>query len=153
MNMPRKPATEAALYVRLPANAVDKLDRAAEILGVHKKDLVAGLVTKYVDPDTRRGLNGLGQLSQPRRVTVDLGGSAVSVGSYSFQPYELPEVLTAEQASQLLQIPEPTLLELAESGQLPGRKLGTVWRFARVALVEWLSQPQSRSAKPPTGGA
>src|SRR6266511_2588119 len=138
--MPRKVATEGALYVRLPAAAVDKLDRAAEILGLHKKDLVAGLVTKYVDPDSRRGLDELGQLAaQPRRVTVELGDQSVTVGSYSFQPFELPEVLTSEQASQLLQIPEPMVLELAKAGQLPGRKLGTVWRFSRVALVEWLA--------------
>lgn len=144
---------EGALYVRLPTAAVDKLDRAAEILGVHKKDLVAGLVTKYVDPYSRRGLDELGQLSQPRRVTVELGDSEVSVGSYSFHPYELPEVLTAEQASQLLQIPETTVLELAESGKLPGRKLGVVWRFSRAALVQWLSDPPSRATKPPKAGA
>src|SRR4051812_3698576 len=67
------PQPEGALYVRLPAKAVDKLHRAAEALGVHKKDLIAGLVSKYVDPDSRRGLSALGALSQPRRVTVDLG--------------------------------------------------------------------------------
>jgi excisionase family DNA binding protein len=150
--MSRKPASEGALYVRLPAIAVDKLDRAAEILGVHKKDLVAGLVTKYVDPDSRRGLDELGQLSQPRRIAVELGDQqGVAVGSYSFQPYELPEVLTAAQASQLLQVPEATVLELAESGQLPGRKLGAVWRFSRAALVQWLAEPQSRSTKPRKG--
>jgi excisionase family DNA binding protein len=149
--MPRKPANEGALYVRLPAIAVDKLDRAAELLGLHKKDLVAGLVTKYVDPDSRRGLDELGQLSQPRRVTVELGDNNVSVGSYSFHSYELPEVLTSAQASQLLQVPEPTVLELAESGQLPGKKLGAVWRFSRVALVQWLAEPQGHSTKPHRG--
>src|SRR5215831_7269656 len=126
--MSKKTPPETALYVRLPAKAVDKLDRAAEILGVHKKDLVAGLVTRYVDPDSRQGLDELGQLSQPRRITVALGeASGVSVGSYSFQAYELPEVLTPEQAGQLLQIPESTVLELAEGGKLPGRKLGSLW--------------------------
>ncbi len=57
--MPRKSSPEGALFVRLPATAVDKLDRAAEALGVRKKDLVAGLVTRYVDPDSRRGLQEL----------------------------------------------------------------------------------------------
>jgi excisionase family DNA binding protein len=145
--MSRKPKTEEPLYVRLPAAAVEKLDRAAKTLGVHKKDLVAGLVTRYVDPDSRRGLEELGQLSQPRRVTLELGEQAVAVGSYSFQPYELPDVLTAEQAGQLLQIPEATVLELAESGELPGRKLGSVWRFARAALVEWLAAPDRRRSR------
>jgi excisionase family DNA binding protein len=141
--MPRKTVEEGALYVRLPSAAVDKLDRAADLLGVHKKDLVAGLVTKYVDPDSRRGLDELGQLSQPRRVSLETADGTLPVGSYSFQPYELPEVLTVEQASQLLQVDEATVLALAEAGQLPGRKLGTVWRFARVALVQWLAAPAS----------
>src|SRR5690349_14070270 len=125
--MPKKaPPIEGALFVRLPAEAVDKLDRAAERLRMRKKDLVAGLVSKYVDPDSRRGLAALG----------------ATFGSYSFQPYEAelpPEVLNAEQAGQLLQIDPTLLVEMAEAGKLPGRKLGDAWRFSRAALVTWLS--------------
>lgn len=139
--MSRKPAPDGALYVRLPTNAVDKLDRAAQTLGVHKKDLIAGLVTKYVDPDSVHGLDELGQLAQPRRPAGPGSDGGATVGSYSFRPYELPEVLTAEQAGQFLQIPESVVLELAEAGRLPGRKLGAVWRFARAALVDWLARP------------
>lgn len=138
------PEPEGALYVRLPAQAVDKLDRAAEVLGVHKKDLIAGLVSKYVDPDSRRGLSALGALSQPRRVTVELGDAGPTLGSYSFQPYDppdVPEVMNAEQAGQLLQLEEKVVLELAESGRLPGRKLGNVWRFSRAAIIAWLGAP------------
>ena len=113
------PQPDSALYVRLPANAVAKLSRAAEALGVHKKDLIAGLVSKYVDPDSKRGLSAL--------------------GAYSFQPYDPPEVMNAEQAGQLLQLDEKIVLELAESGQLPGRKLGNQWRFSRAAVIAWLS--------------
>jgi excisionase family DNA binding protein len=140
--MSKKTPPEAALYVRLPATAVDKLDRAAEALGVHKKDLVAGLVSKYVDPDTRQGLSALGSLSQPRRVTLDLGDPSPTLGTYSFQPYDPPEVLNAEQAGQLLQIDDRVVIELAEAGELPGRKLGAVWRFSRAALVAWLAGPE-----------
>jgi excisionase family DNA binding protein len=136
--MPKKPPPDGALYVKLPASAVDRLHRAAETLGIHKKDLVAGLVTKYVDPDSERGLGELEQLTQPRRV-VELTETGPSLGSYSFQAYELPEVLTAEQAGQFLQLPESTVLELAEAGELPGRKLGTLWRFSRAALVAWVA--------------
>jgi excisionase family DNA binding protein len=114
--MPKKPAPEGALFVRLPAAAADKLDRAAETLGMRKKDIVAGLVTRYVDPDNR--------------------------GSYSFRPYDSPlEVMNARQAAEFLQIEEAVVLELAEAGKLPGRKLGAAWRFSRAALVEWLSKP------------
>ena len=143
------PQPEGALYVRLPANAVDKLHRAAEALGVHKKDLIAGLVSKYVDPDSRRGLSALGALSQPRRITVDLGDPGPTLGAYSFQPYDPPEVMNAEQAGQLLQLDEKIVLELAESGQLPGRKLGNQWRFSRAAVIAWLSGESGREAHHP----
>jgi excisionase family DNA binding protein len=136
------PEPEGALYVRLPAQAVDKLDRAAEALGVHKKDLVAGLVMKYVDPDSKRGLTALGALSQPRRVTVDLGDAGPTMGAYSFQPHDPPEVMNVEQTAELLQLDAKTVLELAEGGELPGRKLGNAWRFSRTAVIAWLATPQ-----------
>ena len=136
----KTPPVEGALFVRLPANAVEKLHRAAEALGMRKKDLVANLVTKYVDPDSRRGLSELGALSTPK-VSVDLGDAGPTRGSYSFHPYDPPEVLSVEQAAQFLQIEEAVVIEMAESGLLPGRKLGEAWRFARAALVTWLSRP------------
>lgn len=139
--MPKKSPPEGALYVRIPATAVDKLDRAASALGVHKKDLVAGLVSRYVDPDSQRGLSALGAITAPRRVTVDLGDSGPALGSYSFQAYDPPEVLNVEQAAQLLQIEPAMVIELSEAGQLPGRKLGSAWRFSRAALVAWLASP------------
>lgn len=142
--MPRKPPGESALYVRIPAAAVDKLDRAAEALGVHKKDLIAGLVTRYVDPDTPRGLDALGALPAPRRVALDGGAGRPTLGSYSFQAYDPPEVMNAEQAARFLQVEEAVVIELAEARQLPGRKLGAAWRFSRAALVEWLSQAEGK---------
>ena len=138
--MPKKPAPEGALFVRLPAAAVDKLDRAALALGMRKKDIVAGLVSRYLDPDGRRGLTGLGSLST-HKVTLDMGDAGPTVGSYSFQPYDPPEVMNAEQAGHFLQIEEKVVVELAEAGKLPGRKLGAVWRFSGAALVAWLSAP------------
>jgi excisionase family DNA binding protein len=135
---------EGALYVKLPARAVDKLDRAAAALGVRKKDRVSGRVSKYVDPDSRRGLEALGSLSNPRRVTIDLGDGKPTMGAYSFQPHEpaeLPEVLTVAQLAELLQVDDKTVLELADAGDLPGRKLGSTWRFSRTAVVAWLAGP------------
>lgn len=119
--MRRKPAAESPLYVKLPQNAVDKLHRAAEELGVPKKDIVAGLVTKYLDPVT----------PEP------------SIGSYSFRPYDLPEVMTVEQAARFLQLEEKAVLELAEAGTIPGKRIGPVWRFSREAVVAWLSTPET----------
>ena len=139
--MPRKNQPETPLYVRLPSTAVDKLDRAAAALGVHKKDLVAGLVTKYVDPDSQHGLSALNTLSTRR--PLDTSDRGTMIGSYSFQPYDPPEIMNAEQAGQFLQIDEKNVIELAEAGKLPGKKLGPVWRFSREALVQWLSTPDT----------
>jgi excisionase family DNA binding protein len=146
-----------ALYVRLPAAEADKLDRAAELLGARKKDLVAGLVSRYVDPDTEEGVTALNELpTAPRGMPVPRDDRLV-VGSYSFREYEdlrarpassdpgrqvvrlLPEVLTAAQAAELLQLTEEEVIELAERGELPGRRLAGRWRFSRVALVASLS--------------
>jgi len=126
MGMSKKTPEEAALFVRLPAGAAVRLDRAAEALGMRKKDLVAGLVQRYVDPDSPRAMG------------------ALRLGSYSFQSYEAPEVLDVAQAAELLQVDEATILELAEGGKLPGRRLGKAWRFSRAALVAWLSSSDRR---------
>ncbi|MGE0398456.1 MAG: helix-turn-helix domain-containing protein [Kofleriaceae bacterium] len=122
--MSRKTQPESPLYVKLPQNAVEKLHRAAEELGLPKKDIVANLVTKYLEPR---------------------GGAMV--GTYSFQAYDPPEIMNAEQAGQFLQIDEKNVIELAEAGKLPGKRLGPVWRFSREALVAWLSTPDTPEKK------
>jgi excisionase family DNA binding protein len=33
------------------------------------------------------------------------------------------------------------VLELADAGELPGRRLRGEWRFARAAVLEWLGRP------------
>lgn len=137
--MPRKSPPQTPLYVKLPSAAVEKLDRASAALGVPKKDLVAGLVTRYVDPDSQRGLSALGALATRR--PLDTTDPGPMIGSYSFQPYDPPEVMNVEQAAQFLQIEAKNVIELAEAGKLPGKKLGPVWRFSREALVAWLSTP------------
>jgi hypothetical protein len=139
--MPRKGSSETPLYVRLPNDASEKLDRAATALGVRKKDLVANLVTTYVDPDSKQGLSSLGTLAT--RKAVDANQTGPTLGTYSFQSYppEVPDVMNAQQAGQFLQIDETLVVQLAEKGELPGKKLGPVWRFSRAALVAWLGQP------------
>jgi len=141
--MSKKTSSESALFVRLPATAVDKLDRAAEALGIRKKDLVARLVSRYVDPDSRRGLHELNRTAIPN-VTFETHEPAATVGSYSFHAHDPPEVLNAEQAAYFLQLDEAIVTGLAEAGKLPGRKLGDVWRFSRGALVAWLSTPEKK---------
>jgi excisionase family DNA binding protein len=149
---PRRSSSDpdtAALFVRLPAAQARKLDRAAHAVGAPKKDLVAGLVARYVDPDTNDGLDALRRLHDeapgalPRRIVIEPDEPALVVGHHSFRPAEVPEVLTPAQAAVLLQVEEEDVLALAEEGRLPGRRIGDEWRFARAALVTWLSQPES----------
>lgn len=137
--MPRKVPPETPLYVRLPNEASDKLERAAAALGVRKKDLVANLVTTYVDPDSKQGLSALGTLAT--RKALDTNQTGPMLGSYSFQSYsqDFPDVMNSHQAGQFLQIEEKLVIQLAEKGELPGKKLGPVWRFSREALVAWLA--------------
>ena len=50
-----------------------------------------------------------------------------------------PEVLTEDEAAQLLRVERAALLDLALTGQVPARKVGNGWRFSRAALLGWLA--------------
>jgi excisionase family DNA binding protein len=115
------------LYVRLPAAEARRLDEAAHRLGRSKQDLVASLVSTLGDPGTLR------------RVTVETTDDGLTVGHAEFRPFDPPDVLTTTQLAEWLQVEEPTIAELAEAGELPGRKLGGEWRFAREAVLAWLA--------------
>src|SRR3954463_12688952 len=107
---PRRPSAPdtAALFVRLPAAEARKLDRAAHAVGAPKKDLVAGLVARYVDPDSDDGLQALRRLGAqapgalPRRVVVEADDPQLVVGHHSFRPADIHDVLTPAQAAALL---------------------------------------------------
>jgi excisionase family DNA binding protein len=129
------------LFVRLPAEHAARLDRAAARVQAAKKDLIAGLVDRYVDPESPEGLAALRELAaaDPRRVVVELPEKPHVVGHAAFRALDPPEVLTAEQAAELLAVPVDELVELAGRGELPGRRIGERWRFSRAALLEWLA--------------
>ena len=131
----------AALYVRLPHPEFEKLHRAAEALATNKKTIVTGLVSRYVDPDSASALEALRSslTRDPRRVTINLPDEGLAVGHHAFTPSPRPDVLTLAQAAELLQVDEAQLLELAEAGSVPGRRIGDQWRFSRPALIDWLA--------------
>ncbi len=131
--------------MRLPAQEALKLDRAAAALSSAKKDLVTALVACYVDPDSAEGLDRLRALRGGRarpleRIGPESDEATPAVGRHSFRPAEPAEVLTAEQAAGLLQVDEAAVLKLAEAGRLPGQRIAGQWRFARAALLAWLSE-------------
>src|SRR3954453_19324880 len=115
------------LYVRLPTDAAEKLDRAAFELRTSKQDLVAELVQSHLP------------LAAKRRVVVESMDDTLTVGHHSFVPAEALEVLTAAEAAALLRSDDETVEKMAESGELPGRKIGDEWRFARSAVLRWLA--------------
>jgi excisionase family DNA binding protein len=49
-------------------------------------------------------------------------------------------VLDLAEAAELLRVSENDLQALAESGEIPGRRIGSVWRFSRQALLHWLGE-------------
>ena len=128
MARPRKQTDETALFVRIPSAEAAKLHRAADALGAPKRELIANLVARYVDPEDPAALSALG------------GAQAEwSVGQHSFRPAAELEILTPAQLAGLLQVEEEVVVELAESGELPGRKVGEDWRFSREAILAWLA--------------
>ena len=48
------------------------------------------------------------------------------------------EVLTAEEAADLLRVSSKTILALAREGAIPGEKVGRAWRFLRSDLLEYV---------------
>src|SRR4051794_5997322 len=113
------------LFVRIPAPAADALDRAAFERRVSKQDLVADLLAHHLQ-------------GAPERVTVELPDQGLTVGRAELRPSRPAEVLTPAEAAALLQVPEAVVIELAQAGELPGRRVGDEWRFARAGLLRWL---------------
>ena len=96
------------LFVRLPAAQAQHLDRAAFELGTSKQDLVSGLIQRHLGD---------------------------SMGHHHFVPHD---VLDLEGAADLLRLESEQVREMAESGELPARRIGDEWRFGRDALLKWL---------------
>ncbi len=65
-------------------------------------------------------------------------------------PAFLFAVLDPKAAAEYLHISEPAVIEEAEKGRLPGRKIGSDWRFLTLALADWLrADPQPKPETKP----
>ena len=105
----------AAVFARVPAEAAQKLERAAASLRLPKREIVASLLS-----------------------ALETEGELV-LGRAEVRPDSETEVMTPRQLADLLQVDEPTVVELAERGELPARRVGREWRFARSAVLAWLA--------------
>lgn len=56
------------------------------------------------------------------------------------------DVLTLAEAAAYLRLPEADVVRLVTAEGLPGRLVGTEWRFFRGALQQWLSVSQPTAA-------
>lgn len=143
--MPRSPEPTRAIYVRIPVPEAEKLDRAVERLRASKRDVIAALLADHLDPEAddvlvggpRRSASAGAASSPVRRPLVD-DPDAMTVGHHSFTPAPAAEVLTLDDAAQLLRVSPAALLERAENGDVPARRIGDEWRFSRAALLAWL---------------
>jgi excisionase family DNA binding protein len=54
------------------------------------------------------------------------------------------EVLTLAEAAAYLRVSTEDVVRLVATQGLPGRQVGTDWRFLRTAIQQWLSTPSAR---------
>jgi len=113
--------------VRIPQAQARALDRLAFEAGRPKQAVVSELLARSLGEPSARS-------EPPARRE-----SGVELGWHSFRPDER-EVLTLEGVAELLAVDAALVAELAERGELPGRRIGTQWRFARAAVLDWLAR-------------
>jgi excisionase family DNA binding protein len=131
---PRQPEATRAIYVRLPLPEADRLDRVVEQTRSSKRHVIAALLAKHLDPDASDEVVG-----RPRRVVIEDQPDGLTVGHAAFRPTAPAEVLTADEAAELLRVGVDVVLAMAEAGEVPARRLGEEWRFRREGLLDWLA--------------
>jgi PTS system nitrogen regulatory IIA component len=50
----------------------------------------------------------------------------------------MPDLLTAKQVAEYLQLSQRSIYRLLERGELPATKIGGQWRFRKTAIDEWI---------------
>ena len=50
------------------------------------------------------------------------------------------DILTLGEVAKYLKVSERTVYEWAQKGEIPGGKIGTVWRFKKAELEEWVNE-------------
>ncbi len=60
-------------------------------------------------------------------------------------PSQLPEILTIEQASKLLNLAKPTIYTLTSKAKIPHFKKGKKLYFKRSELLQWIEQGKQKT--------
>ena len=119
--------------MRIPSAQARAIDRLAFEQRRPKQEVVSDLLSRSID-------------DAGRRVTIethDDGG--LVLGHHAFRPYE-PDVLTLAEVAELLGVEPAEIEQLALDGELPARRIGEAWRFARSAVLAWLAHGSSGPA-------
>ena len=103
------PEPRVPLFVRLPHEQAVALDRLVDATGRRKQEVVSELL-----------------------------GDRLGVGRLEIRE-EGDDVLTLDEVAALLRLPVEAVRARAEAGELPGRRFGDEWRFARSAVLAWLA--------------
>jgi excisionase family DNA binding protein len=127
------PESTRAIYVRMSDRLARKLDKAAERLGVSKRDLLSGLVNDHLD------LEGDNLVVRLRNRPSRRNGEELAPDPH--------EVLTLDETAALLRVTSADVLALAEASELPARQVGDQWRLARTAVLRWLADGTTASAQ------
>jgi len=56
-------------------------------------------------------------------------------------------VLTIDELAAYLKISKSTLYKLAQSGEVPGQKVGKHWRFRRDIIDQWLADSKQTTKR------
>jgi excisionase family DNA binding protein len=115
---------DTPLFVRIPQAQARALDRLAFESRRPKQAVVSDMLGRYIEG---------------RRSSLSAPPDEPQLGWHSFRATQ-SEVLTLEGVAELLEVPPELVAEMAQRGELPGRRIGSEWRFARVAVLAWLAQ-------------
>jgi excisionase family DNA binding protein len=116
--------TRTPLFVRLPRNQAAALDRLADVTGRQKQHLVSEFI---------------GERLNATPVPLSLGRLEIT----NTPDVRSDEVLTLEEVAALLKLPLEAVRSRALEGDLPGRRFGKEWRFARAAVLAWLADGET----------
>jgi len=61
--------------------------------------------------------------------------------------FETPEILTAKQLAEYLQMDEHTIYRLAKKGKIPAMKIGAEWRFKKNLIDKWIEEESLNTLK------
>ncbi|MDR1505539.1 MAG: PTS sugar transporter subunit IIA [Treponema sp.] len=63
------------------------------------------------------------------------------------------EILTIEEVAKYLRVSERTVYDWAQKGEIPAGKIGTVWRFKKAEIEQWVNNRLSVHKTASTTGA